>query len=80
MLRIMTKCNKQYIVVKSQYVLHILQYIANTFWHIFTALNNSSVILFDNETDHTYNENSIKSYEGKVYGTQEISDVCHNYR
>ena len=34
----MTKCNKQYIVVKSQYVLHILQYIAIHFWHIVIAL------------------------------------------
>ena len=38
MFRIMTKCNKQYIVVKSQYVHHILQYIAIHFWHIVTAL------------------------------------------
>ena len=38
MLRIMTKCYKQYIVVKSQYVSHILQYIAIRFWHIVTAL------------------------------------------
>ena len=34
----MTKSNKQYIVVKSQYVLHILQYLAILFWHIITAL------------------------------------------
>ena len=34
----MTECNEQYIVVKSQYVLHILQYIAIHFWHIVTAL------------------------------------------
>ena len=39
-LRIMTKYNKQYIVVKSQYVLHILQLIAIRFWHIVTALGN----------------------------------------
>ena len=36
--RIMTKYNKQYIVVKSQYVPHVLQYIAIRFWHIVTAL------------------------------------------
>ena len=36
--RIMTKYNKQYIVVKSQYVPHILQYIAICFYHIVTAL------------------------------------------
>ena len=30
--------NKQYIVVKSQYVLPILQYIAIRFWRIVTAL------------------------------------------
>ena len=36
----MTKYNKQYIVVKSQYVPHTLQYIAIPFWHIVTALNN----------------------------------------
>ena len=34
----MTKYNKQYIVVKLQYVPHILQYIAIRFWHIVTAL------------------------------------------
>ena len=39
MTRIMIKYNKQYIVVKSQYVPHILQYIAIHFWHIVTALN-----------------------------------------
>ena len=37
----MTKCNKQYIVVKWQYVIHILQYIAIRFWHIVTALANT---------------------------------------
>ena len=43
----MTKCNKQYIVVKSQYVLHILQYIAICFWHIVTALvNNTESFLY----------------------------------
>ena len=31
------KYNKQYIVVESQYILHILQYIAIRFWHIVTA-------------------------------------------
>ena len=36
--RIMTKYIKQYIVVKLQYVPHILQYIAIRFWHIVTAL------------------------------------------
>ena len=36
--RIMTKYIKQYIVVKLQYVPHILQYIAICFWHIVTAL------------------------------------------
>ena len=39
-LRIMTKCNKKYIVVISQYILHILQYIAIRFWHIVTILTN----------------------------------------
>ena len=34
----MTKCNKRYIVVKSQCVLHILQFIAIWFWHIVTAV------------------------------------------
>ena len=34
----MAKYYKQYIVVKSQYVPHILQYIAIRFWHIVTAL------------------------------------------
>ena len=34
----MAKYNKQYIVVKSQYVPHILQYTAIRFWHIVTAL------------------------------------------
>ena len=34
----MTKYNKQFIVVKSQYVPHVLQYIAIRFWHIVTAL------------------------------------------
>ena len=45
-LRIMTKCNKQYIVVKSQYVLHILQCIAIHFWHIVTALVFSLTLSF----------------------------------
>ena len=34
----MTKYYKQYIEVKSQFVPHILQYIAIRFWHIVTAL------------------------------------------
>ena len=34
----MAKYNKQYIVVKSQYVPHILQYTAIRFGHIVTAL------------------------------------------
>ena len=42
----------------------------------------SSVILFDSGIGHTYKENSIKSFEGKRWGTQEtlISDVFHNYQ
>ena len=40
-LRIMNKCNKQYIVVKSQYVLHILQFIPICFWQIVTAFVDS---------------------------------------
>ena len=34
--------------------------------------------MFDNGTGHTRKENSIKSFEGKACGTQEISDVYHN--
>ena len=37
----MTKCIKQYIVVKSQYVLHILQFIGIHFLHIVTTITNS---------------------------------------
>ena len=40
--RIMTKYIKQYIVVKSQYVPHILQYIEIRFRRIVTALKCSS--------------------------------------
>ena len=43
----MTKYNKQYIVVKLQYVLNILQYIAIRFWHIVTALLNTRFASFD---------------------------------
>ena len=39
----MTKYNKQYIVVRSQYVPLILQYIAIRFWHIVTALVTSAL-------------------------------------
>ena len=41
----------------------------------------SSVILFDTSTGHVYKESSVKSFEGKIYGTQEAltSDVCHQF-